>query len=46
MTPPEIIPAETIQADEHPMHDAFPIRWAIPLAFGLAIILTLVGASA
>ena len=44
MTPPEIIPAETIQADEHPMTDAFPIRWAIPLAFGLAIIMTIVAA--
>ena len=45
MTPPEIIPAKTIQADdEHPMHDAFPIRWAIPLAFGLAIIMTIVAA--
>lgn len=31
---------------DHPMTDAFPIRWAIPLAFGLAIILTIVGASA
>lgn len=46
MNPPIIIPAETLQAEEHPMTDAFPLRWAIPLAFGLAVILTIVGARA
>lgn len=46
MTPPELHPAEAIQADEHPMRDAFPLRWAIPLALGLAVILTIVGANA
>ena len=40
MTPPEIIPAETIQV-EHPMTHAFPLGWAIPLAalFGALFII-------
>lgn len=44
MTPPEIIPAETMQAEPvHPMEGAFPVVWAIGLAFVLGFLLALVG---
>jgi hypothetical protein len=41
----QLEPAETEQP-VHPMEGAFPIRWAVPLAFALGVILTVVWSNA